>query len=262
MRPTPRARQPPQQEPHAQQQQQQQMSLKPNTQIYAHQSTPQAPYDRNADQIKAGHDLQRFHSRRYGQQEQRGHTAYQPNNALPTPQQQHQQPLASAQPCQASEVKQQKRVRLDESKNISRFILCEVTHVAPEDAENAMFSDDEDTVVDVQEAPKNSAATNASQSGLLSSKGLLNEKSLTNASPGTHRTMQMPRSILKTSSSYAAASTSSSAVSAAAKDLNNSTELTPTHATPGTTASSGRDYQISAPACARSVTRRLNERLK
>ena len=135
-------------------------------------------------------------------------------------------------------------------------------HVAPEDAENAMFSDDEDTAVDIQEAPNNNAATNASQSGSLSSKGLLNGKSLTNASPGTHRTMQMPRSIPKTSSSYAAASTSSSAVSAAAKDLNTSTELTPTHATPGTTASFGHDYQISAPACARSVTRRLDERLK
>lgn len=272
MRPPPRARLPPQQGPHAQQQQQE--ALSSNTQIHAHQSTPQhhAAHDDNADQIKLGHDSQWSHSRRYGQQEQRDTTIHQPNNALPTShqsnnalptsQQQHQQPPASAQPCQASEVKLQKHVRLDESKNISRFIPCEVIHVAPEDAENAMFSDDEDTVVDIQEAPNNNAATNASQSGSLSSKGLLNGKSLTNASPGTHRTMQMPRSILKTSSSYAAASTSSSAVSAAAKDVNTSTELTPTHATPGTTASSGHDYQISAPACARSVTRRLDERLK
>lgn len=275
MRPPTRARLPPQQGPHAQQQQQ--MSLGPNTQIHAHQSTP---HDHNTDQTKLGHDLQLYHSRRHGQLEQRDYTAHQQNNALPTSQQQHQKPPPSTRPCQVSEVKQhqqrppsaqlcqisevkqQKHVRLDESKNVSRIIPCPVTIVAPEDAENAMFSEDEDTVVDTHEAPNNNAATNPSQSGSLSTKGLLNGKSLTNAPPGTHRTMQMPRSILKTSSSYAAASTSSSAVSAAAKDLNTSTELTPTHATPGTTASSGRDYQISASACARSITRRLDERLK
>ena len=139
-------------------------------------------------------------------------------------------------------MQQKKHVRLDESKNVSRIIPCPVTIVAPEDAENAMFSDEEDTVVDTQEAPNNNAATNTS--------------------PGSHRTMPMPRSILKTSSSYAAASTSSSNASAAAKDLNTSTELTPSHATPETTASSTHEYQVKSSVLARSMTRKLDERLK
>ena len=236
-RPPPRARLPPQQRPHAQ-----------NPQNFAHHGTPhlnapQTPHGNNAGLIKLGHDLQRFHSRRYGQQEKRDSTAHQQNNALTTSQSQHQQPPISAQPHQAPEVMQQKKhVRLDESKNVSRIIPCPVTIVAPEDAENAMFSDEEDTVVDTQEAPNNNAATKTS--------------------PGSHRTMPMPRSILKTSSSYAAASTLSSAASAAAKDLNTSTELTPSHATPGTTASSGRECQIKSPVLARSMTRKLDERLK
>ncbi|GAB7336372.1 hypothetical protein MBLNU13_g09099t1 [Cladosporium sp. NU13] len=238
MQPPPRARLEQQQRPQTR-----------KGQNLAHQGTPQsqappqAPQDHNAGQSKFGHDSQWSHSRRHGQQEQPDRTAHQLNNALSTSQSRRQQPPPSAQACQASEVKQQKHVRLDEPKNISQIIPGNIILVAPEDAENAMFSDDdEDTVVDNQEAPNNNAATNTS--------------------PGTHHTMPTPRSMLKTDSSYAAASVSSSDASAAAKDLNTSTELTPAHETPGTTASSGCEYQISAPACARSRTRKPDGRLK
>ena len=233
---------------------QQQSTHSQNPQDLAHKGTPQcqgpqAPHNRNATRghpAMLGYELQRS-QKRYGQQEHRDYTAHQQER-----------------PHQALEVKQQKHVRLDETKNVSYVIPAsqdrKITLFATEeeDTENAVFSDDEDDAADKD-------ATNPSQPRMPSSTGLLNRKSSSNASPGTHRTMPMPRSILKTSSSYAAASISSSAASATAKEtagLNTSTELTPQHATPGTTASSGREYHIKSPALARSITRALDERLK
>ena len=246
MRPPPRSRLPPQQGSHAQQRQQRPQAQ--NAQNLAHQGTPQlqappqAPQNHSVSQIKLVHGLQRIQSIRYGRQEQRDNTAHQHNNALPTSQSRQQQCTPSAQACQASEIYQQKHVRLGESKNVSHIILDRITIVAPGDAENAMYSDDEDTVVDNQEAPNNNAATDTS--------------------PGTHRTMATPRSMLNSASSYAAASVSSSDASAAAKDMNTSPELTPVYGTPGTTGSAGHEYQISAPSYARSKTRKLDKRPK
>jgi hypothetical protein len=263
IRPPAHARLPPQQGSHAR-----------IVRNLVHQGTPrfqksQAPHNRNAGQSKLGHDLQRFRSRRPGQQEQHNYTTRHQHEVPPTRHLQRQQCPVSALPHQALEAKPTKHVCLDESKNISYVLPAvhdrQVTHVDPKDAENAMFSDDEDAVVDAQEASKDNNDTNASKSGSLPLKGLLNKRSLSNASPGAHRTMPMPRSILKTSSSYVARSVSNSVASATAKEiagLNTSTELTPLHATPGTTASSGREYQIKSHALARSITIKLDERLK
>jgi hypothetical protein len=230
----------------------------------------QPPYNRNTGQTKRGHKLQRSHSRRPGQQDQHDYTARHQHEAPPTRHMQHQQPPVSALPHQALGAKRTRHVHVDESKNVSYALPAahdrRVTHVNPEDAENALISDEEDTVVDTQEASnKDKNVTNASQPGPLSSKGLRKNRSLSNASPGTHRTFQMPRSVLKTSRSYAARSISSSDASATAKQtagLDTSTELTPLHATPGTTASSGREYQIKSSVLARSITRALDEHLK
>jgi hypothetical protein len=221
------ARLPQQQRPHAQ-----------STQNPARQSPlqfqkSQPPYNRNIGQTKRGHELQRFHSRRPGQQDQRDYTARHQHEAPPTRHMQHQQPPISALPHQALEAKRTRHVHVDESKNAGYALPAAhdrtVTHVSPEDAENAIISDDEDAVLD------------------------------------THCTMPMPRSMLKTSSSYVARSISSSDASATAKEtagLNTSTELTPLHATPGTTASSGREYQIKSSVLARSITHALDKRLK
>lgn len=258
------ARLPEQQMPHAQ-----------TTQNSAHQSALesqklQPPYNRNTGQTKRGHELQRFHSRRPGQQDQHDYTARHQHEAPPTRHMQHQRSPISALPHQALGAKRTRHVHVDESKNVSYALPAahdrKVTHVKLEDAENAIISDDEDAVIDIQEASnKDNNVTNASQPRSLSSKGLRKNRSLSNASPGTHRTTPMPHSILKTSSSNAARSISSSDASATAKEtagLNTSTELTPLHATPGTTASSGREYQITSPTLVRSITRKLDERLK
>lgn len=251
--------------------QQQQTSQASTTQTLAHQGAPQtqipqAPHNLNDGQARLGHELQRFHSRRYGQQEQRDYTAHQQNEALPTSRNQHPQCSVSAQQYQAPEARQQKH-RLDESFTTSHVIPAlddrRITLCAPEDAENAMFSDEEDAATEIQQAPNNNNATNSSQPGSSSSKDLLNKEPFRTPSVGTHGTY--PRSILKRASNDAAMSASSSVASATAKEtagLNTSTELTPLHATPGTTASSGHEYQIQSPARAQLITRKLDERLK
>lgn len=163
---------------------------------------------------------------------------------------QPQQPQTTAQQKQPVEAKQPKRVSFDMSRNVS-FVIPppqnrRVTLVAPEDAEDAMYSDD-DTVVDAKEVPNASKPTSP-QSGSLSPQG---------------RTV--PRSILKTSKSGVVESSSSSVASAAAEEtagLGTSTEATPSQTTPGTTASSGSERQIKSPARAESIARKLNEHLK
>ncbi|KAM0702524.1 hypothetical protein Q7P35_009953 [Cladosporium inversicolor] len=252
IQPSARARVPQQQRPHTQ-----------DTEISGHQCTPQfqapqAPSTRNATrehEVKLGYEPQRFHSRRLGQQEPRDHNARHQHEAPPTRHVQHPQCPVPAQRYQPPETKQQKHACLDTSLNVTHFLPteqeCEVTQVALEDAENAVFSDDKSATVDTKQVPNNNA-TKSSQ-----------PRSPCSASIGAHGTY--PRSILKRSSNDAAASISSSVSSATAKEtagLNTSTEPTPLHATPGTTASSGREYQIQSPPRARSIARKLDERLK
>ena len=252
IQPSARARVPQQQRPHTQ-----------NTKIPGHQCTPQlqapqAPFTRNAareHEVKLGYEPQRFHSRRLGQQELRDHNARHQHEAPSTRHVQHLQCAVPIQRYQAPEAKQQKHARSDTPLNVTHVLptqqKCEVTLVALEDAENAVFSDDEDAAVDTQQVSNNNA-TESSQ-----------PRSPSSASIGAHGTY--PRSILKKSSNDSAVSISSSLSSATAKEtagLNTSTEPTPLHATPGTTASSGRECQMQSPARARSITRKLDERLK
>jgi hypothetical protein len=176
---------------------------------------------------------------------------------------QHQHP---GQQSTSATTKQSKRVSFDMTKNISRIIPrradSRVILVAPEDAESAMMSDDEeDTVVDV--APLKFQKKNSAHFGSLSSQGMLNKQTLNDASGSANHKPLRP--ILKRSSSSGLKSTSSSVASVAADvstGVNTSFDTTPTHATPGTTASSGNDREIKSPARAEYIGRKLAEHLK
>jgi hypothetical protein len=176
---------------------------------------------------------------------------------------QHQHP---GQQSTSATTRQSKRVSFDMTKNISRIIPrradSRVILVAPEDAESAMMSDDEeDTVVDV--APLKFQKKNSAHFGSLSSQGMLNKQTLNDASGSANHKPLRP--ILKRSSSSGLKSTSSSVASVAADvstGVNTSFDTTPTHATPGTTASSGNDREIKSPARAEYIGRKLAEHLK
>jgi len=230
---------------------------------------PQVLSNRNAgrgQEVKLGHEPQRFHSRRPGQQGQRDYTACHQQEAPPTRNTQHQQCQTSAQQNEAFKMEQPKGVRFNILKYVKPEVPAPQDHrvifAAPEDAEDAMMSEDEDTVVDTKEAPRINI-TSSSTPASPSSKGLPNKEVSNNASEGVNRTIL--RSVSKTGFSDVAVSTSSSVASATGKEtagLNASTEFTPVHATPGTTASSGDARHIKSPARAQLLGRRLSERLK
>jgi hypothetical protein len=187
-------------------------------------------------------------------------------DAPPILQAQFRQHQHSGQQSTSATTRQSKRVSFDISKNLSRIIPrradSRVILVAPEDAESAMMSnDEEDTVVDAE--PLKFAKTNSAHFGSLSSQGMLNKQTLNDASGSANHKPLRP--ILKRSSSSALESHSSSVASVAANvstGVNTSFDTTPNHATPGTTASSGDDREIKSPARAEYIGRKLAEHLK
>lgn len=196
------------------------------------------------------------------QQAQLDETTGNEHNAHPIPLTQSKHIQFSENQSTPATTKQSKHVSFDESKNISFKIPARedrrVILVAPEDAEDAMMSDDEDTVVGI-EAPEARKKT-PYQPASLSSHGMPNKPTLDTASENT--APKIIRPILKKRSSSNAADSNSSSVASATAGLNTSAEPTPIHATPGTTASSGDDRQIKSPARAEFIGRKLAQHLK
>jgi hypothetical protein len=191
------------------------------------------------------------------------------HSAPPVPRTPDKQPQYSGEQSTSATTRQSKRVSFDMSKNISRIIPrradSQVILVAPEDAESAILSDDEeDTVVDAE--PLKFEKTNSAHFGSLSSQGMLNKQTLNDASGNAN--LKPLRPILKRSSSSALESNASSVATLASvagnvsTGVNTSFETTPNHATPGTTASSGDDREIKSPARAEHLGRKLAEHLK
>jgi hypothetical protein len=190
------------------------------------------------------------------------------HSAPPFPRTPDKQPQYSGEQSTSATTRQSKRVSFDMSKNVRRTIPrradSQVVLVAPEDAENAMLSDDEeDTIVDAE--PLKFEKTNSAHCGSLSSQGMLNKQTLNDASGNAN--LKPLRPILKRSSSSALESNASSVATLASvagnvSTANTSFETTPNHATPGTIASFGDEREIKSPARAEYLGRKLAEHLK
>jgi hypothetical protein len=257
--PVPRIRVSQEQRPHAQRVESFVHSRTP------YQQAPQAQFNRNGGRepwVQTDHNKQQNPSKRYKQEQYHDYTTHHQRRALPTCHTQRQPYLMLAPRNEALKMEQPKRVSCDITNNTNFAIPAlqrrEVTLVAPEDAEDAMFSDEEDTIIALREVPE---ISNASSPQPISRSALDKQRTNDASQSANHTT---PSSDTK-KGDVTAVSNSSSVASAAANEtagLDASTEFTPYHATPGTTASSGDERQIKSPARAASIARKLNEHLK
>lgn len=227
----------------------------------AHANTSQQPRQQprksqDAYNNRQGYAMHRTQSRRFSQQKQLYQAApRRERGAQQVPLTQQQQISSSAQQPQQSVNKQEKHANVD----IQTLQNRQVTLVPLEEAENAMWSDDEE--VDCSDQPSKSSKLNSAGIDSQSRKDRLNKQSLDHTSESTNQTA---RPISATEKASAAGSASSSIASATIKDdaaLGTSTQPTPYHTTPGTTASSGDEREIKSPARAESLARRLAKHL-
>jgi hypothetical protein len=232
-----------------------------------YQQAPQAQHYRSGGRersVQLERNTQQVQSKRYEQQEHYDYmyTARHQRPVRPACHTQRQKYPVLTQQYEALKAAHLKRI----SRGMSKPNVAvpapqhrKVTLVAPEDAEDAMFSDEEETVICTKEVPEINNASSARPGSIYT----LTKEHLNDASQNSTRTTLYCDT--KKSNVVAAVSNSSSVASAAAKEttgLNAPTELTPYHATPGTTASSGDERQIKSPARAASIARKLNEHLK
>jgi hypothetical protein len=234
---------------------------------YAQRAQPGHPEQHTHDDGQEYEEI--FERLEYLQQLNHSERLEQQQKAQPIPQAHTKRLQCSGHQSASAATKQSKHVSFDMSKNQSFRIPARsdhrVTLVAPDNAENAMWSDDDDNIIGSKEAP-NIRKTSPAQSMSLLSQAFMQQKALDRASERTSlSTNNALRPILRSSSSSALESDSSSLDSAAAGEtagLNASTELTPSHATPGTPASSGGVREIMSPARVGSLARRIFQRLK
>lgn len=227
----------------------------------AHANTPQQPRQQlrksqDANNNHHGYAMHRTQSRRFVQQKQLNQAAHREHGVQSVPPTQQQRSSASSQQPQPPTNKHEKHVNVGVTAPQDR----QVTLVRPEEAENAMWSDDEE--IDCSHEPSKLSKLSSAGISSPSPRGMLSKESLDTTSESTQQTA---RPILATTRASAAGSHSSSAASATIKDdadLDTSGEPTPYHTTPATTASSGDEREIKSPARAESLARRLAKHLR